>query len=739
MANTVTYRGVTYPQADMTVGSQYDVQSLDNRKLEVGNFSFEIQSDDPTIVNFTRNEPLIYNRDGVTVGIYYVQNIKRTGTRSYRMDATTRLDILLGAQHMGGIYDAASAAEVITDICSPIPVQIDKAFAEAKLSGYLPIASKRDNLAKVLFRLGAALKSKVDGSLHVTALRRSVRATIPATMIYGDDANVDYPDKVTRVVLAEHQYIQGADTVNLFEGSVTEQTTLKFTEPVYDLAATGFSIVESGANYAVISAGTGTLTGKKYIHQTREVSREVQAAPTEKVETVDDQTLVTILESSAILDRLEQYYLHQDRIQASVARQNEAAGDVVAVYHPYTGETVEGTIESLDAELSYTIKARESILIGFRPFDPNAGVYNRVELIDTEKDFVVPPNVYKLRSVIIQAGQGGESALDGSTAPRERTANASTSTSKTVGKMGQGGGEGGEAGEGGSPGKVLIVDLDVTPGQIFHAVPGVAGKGGKIGTDRTVHYPGTEGTHSTFGPYSSEDGVLFPGGWVEALSGQIYASPGRSGIKGGTGSGLDDQTHLVQGNSIVEGEDTYLPGESFRASLGSMDEGTWNKDSGYFTATVAGSNGGGAAYGANGQPGQAPVVRRGTGANNNPDSDIKFQGGDVGHIGVWLTPVRMMYGRLLTGGNGASASPFPAETTVGRGGPGGNGGGGAGGYGCVSVENRFASGITGGSPEVWGPYSFPSGGAGSDGSDGGPGGIFVYWHEDDETEGVSLP
>ena len=34
MANTVTYRGVTYTQADMTVGTQYDVQSLDNRLLK---------------------------------------------------------------------------------------------------------------------------------------------------------------------------------------------------------------------------------------------------------------------------------------------------------------------------------------------------------------------------------------------------------------------------------------------------------------------------------------------------------------------------------------------------------------------------------------------------------------------------------------------------------------------------------------------------------------------------------
>ena len=755
MANTVTYRGVTYPQADMTVGSQYDVQSLDNRKLEVGNFSFEIQSDDPTIVNFTRNEPLIYNRDGVTVGIYYVQNIKRTGTRSYRIDATTRLDILLGVDHFGGIYDAASAAEVITDICSPIPVQIDKAFAAAKLTGYLPIASKRDNLAKVLFRLGAALKTKVDGSLHVTALKRSVRATIPATMIYGDDADVDYPDKVTRVVLTEHQYIQGEETVNLFEGATTEQTTLKFTEPVYDLEATGFTIVESGANYAVISAGTGTLTGKKYIHQTREVSREVQSAPTEKVETVDDQALVTILESSAILDRLEQYYLHQDRIQASVARQNEAAGDVVAIHHPYTGETVEGTVESLDAELSYTIKARESILIGFRPFDPNAGVFNRVELIDTEKDFVVPASVTKIRAVIIQGGQGGSKGNPGQRgAPNKREQSSTTSgdyvTRRLISWSGEGA-EGGEPGEPGAPGKVLIVDLDVTPGQVIHAVPGSGGIGGKYADESGS---GSEGTHSTFGEYSSAAGIIFPAGWEEVLSGVLYATPGRQGIKGGRGSGCSSESGhpLVPGDSITVDGQTWAPGESFRDQIVTLEAGRSTSGMGLYRGYLSGSMGGGAAYGANGLPGDVGFAQ----AYNSDDSSIWWGYRRGGSNYLWTdssgqnAPTSWIsvecWNRIksipLRGGQGATALPLPAENTIGKGGPGGNGGGGGGSCASAQAENICGPGISSGEIGITSDSTNAYGsapGAGSDGSDGGPGGIFVYYHVDEEEEGVSLP
>ncbi len=735
MANTVTYRGVTYTQADMTVGTQFEVQSLNNRLLEVGTFSIEIQSDDPTIVNFTRNEPITYNRDGAIMGIYYVQNIKQTGKRTYRIDATTRLDILLGSDHFGGVYDSALASEVITDICSPIPVTVDKAFSAEKLSGYLPIATKRDNLAKVLFRLGAALKTTVDGSLHVTELSQTIKVNIPGALIYADDANVDYPDKVTRVVLTEHQYIQGSETINLFEGAATEQTILKFSDPVYDLVATGFTIVESGANYAIISAGNGTLIGKKYIHQTREVSREVQAAPTEKVENVDEQTLVTILESGAILDRLEQYYLHPNRIQASVVRQNEGAGDVVTIYHPYTGEVIEGTIESLDADLSYTIKARESILIGFTPSDPNAGVFNRVELIDTERDFVVPPNVYKIRAVIIQGGQGGHKGNPGKNgAPNQRQSISSSDSRGIISWPGEGG-DGGEPGAAGNPGKVFIVDINVTPGQVIHGIPGIGGIGGKY--DDEVG-DGMEGTHSVFGDYTSADGVIFPAGWEEILSGNMYATPGRPGIKGGKGSGVsNDSGHpLVPGDSITADGSTWNPGASYRGQSWRLDAGDYSTGYGYYQGIITGSQGGGAAYGSNGQDGATPYVKSGDVKSNVIWG--QYNSSDDGIIS-WKEPpndvvVIFNKGVLLWGGQGANALSLPPETTIGKGGPGGNGGGGGGAAAAASAENRYKTGVTPGRARMWSEPTARSGtpGAGSDGSDGGPGGIFVYYHVDEE-------
>ena len=63
-------------------------------------------------------------------------------------------------------------------------------------------------------------------------------------------------------------------------------------------------IQASGANWARVSAGSGTLTGKTYIHNTRQVSKAVQEANTPNVKTVEDATLVSLANSTAVAQRL---------------------------------------------------------------------------------------------------------------------------------------------------------------------------------------------------------------------------------------------------------------------------------------------------------------------------------------------------------------------------------------------------------------------------------------------------
>ena len=60
---------------------------------------------------------------------------------------------------------------------------------------------------------------------------------------------------------------KNVSTDDLFEGKINGQTTMViFENPVFNLAITGGTIVESNCNYAIITgtASTTTLTGKEY-------------------------------------------------------------------------------------------------------------------------------------------------------------------------------------------------------------------------------------------------------------------------------------------------------------------------------------------------------------------------------------------------------------------------------------------------------------------------------------------
>ena len=199
--------------------------------------------------------------------------------------------LLEQSTHYGGIYTGQTVAQVVAHICN-IPYLIQTRFAGVKLYGWLPIATRRDNLIQVLFAVGANTKVDQNGTLRIESLWDGVASSIPEDRVFLGDS-VQYAARVTQVSVLEHQYIPGSETVDLFDGTAAEGDIIQFSEPVYDLSAEGFSVLESGANYAKLSAGTGKLTGKKYVHTTRDVRAQVLPDDVPNVVEVTEATLVS--------------------------------------------------------------------------------------------------------------------------------------------------------------------------------------------------------------------------------------------------------------------------------------------------------------------------------------------------------------------------------------------------------------------------------------------------------------
>lgn len=695
--NKIVYSQWTFVDEDIQSGSIYLATSLMSDTLEANTISATVECSDKSIIDFERNTPLTYYSRGQQKGIFYVQSISRIGPELYEISATSAIGLLIEGLHYGGIYTGQTVAEVLPGICGTVPYVIKTNLRDIALYGWLPVATPRDNLAQVLFAIGATIKTDLDGVLHIEGLWDGVSGTFTRDRMY-QGPSVDYASKVTQVVVTEHQYVAGGEETSLFEGTAQQGDIITFDEPMYNLQATGFTILESNANYAKVSAGSGTLTGNKYVHNTRQITKDVSSANEPNVKTATEATLVSLVNSEAVAQRMVNYYQCTQTINADAVYAGENPGDLLSTWHPYDNEAVSACVESVDISLSNTLKAAETSLVGFKPIQNSEESFvDTVEILTQSGSWTVPDSVTSIRAVLIGGGKGGTGGTGGNGC---RLTTGFARDGSSIGPFDDDGvgPSGGQAGEAGSGGKILIVSIDVQPGQQFNVSIGSGGVGGAGGTGGQTRSSedltqgsdgadGTEGSETLFGAYTSETGSATDTGYTEIISGEIYGAKGPDGFAGGHGGGTYGEAQ---------------PGASVDGSSGGMGGGEiYNPGS----LVAQGGGGGGAAYGANGHNG----------------ADAVYIGNTVFEVGG---KTYSLYASGM-GGNGADASAAENGVRYGCGGQGGHGGGGSGNRGAGYGNGSYAVSVfvnTGTATNATG-----LGGAGGKGGDGAPGCVILYY------------
>lgn len=569
MNHHIAYERWNFPGDKIDSGNLYLAASLLASSLEVNSFVVIVQCDDPSILDFQRNVKLLYYIKSDRPLVFRVQNIKRIASNLYEISATSTLGLLSEGQHMGGIYTGQTAEDVIQDICGSVPVIIKDVLKKIKLYGWLPIAAPRDNLSQVLFAIGATLKTDLDGILRIEGLWDGISGQVPQDNMY-TDANVDYSSRITQVIVTEHQYVSWTEEKQLFEGTAQEGDIITFDEPMHDLTADGFTILASGANWAKVSAGAGTLTGKTYIHNARQISRDVQEAQAPNVKTVEDATLVSLANSQAVAQRLVDYYRCREQIDAPVVYQGETPGDRLATYHPFDKVGVTACLESADITLSNTLKAQEKLLVGYVPPQMEDVSYLDFREVLTGTGAWMPPEgVTNVTYVMFSGAQGGKAGKNGGTSGNAKSFSFSN-TSWITGKVNLRGiwslpGAGGKGGEGGEPGrgsKILQGAMDVIPGTPINYSCGTGSAGSTSATA-----PAGEGTQTTFGNLTTNNGQ-YPSaaGWQDPFTQEIFAATGPVGLPGGDGAGTDpDHTYPSEHTKLSD----FL---WYKPSTGAYDE-----------------------------------------------------------------------------------------------------------------------------------------------------------------------
>lgn len=719
---------------DIKKGNCYLVGTLLGDSLSINTLEFDVESDDSTLTQFKRNDPVIYEHNGKQIGIFYVQNIERIGATTYSFSAVSALGILAEGKHYGGIYTGQTVAEILPGICGTVPYEIKTNLTEIKLYGWLPIASPRDNLAQVLFSIGAVIKTDLGGVLRIESLWDGISGELTQNQMY-EGPSVKYDSAVTQVVVTEHQYVEGGEETKLFEGTAQQGDIITFNSPMYELVADGFSILESGANYAKVSGGSGTLKGRAYIHNTREVVRDVSEAAEPNIKTVKDATLVSLVNSTAVAERLANYFQWTETIQAPIVYQGEVPGNRVATWHPYDKTGVTACLESADINLSNTLKADETLLVGFVPPKPETGYITERVVLTGSGTWKKPAGVTRIEYVLIGPGQGGRAGKKGEPGSATTLSFSYSLLGINTRYSGKHPGEGGKGGEGGVPGhggKIYRGEMDLS---VIDELEYSCGPGGTGATydESNPEAEGNEGSATTLGDISSDLGSSSEFGYTDIITGEVYATTGLQGIAGGDGAGTtaenrenssndgfyftpsagvtdEDGTFWAGGTTKTQGntEPPKLDGDGDSASFtGSLGDG-------YAGAQVSYALGSGAAAGAAGKNGTA--LGRFSVSRNSSKTTITAR--------AYAT----------NGLKGADAAIVPKKALNGNGGRGGYGGGGG---SSIGIAGTYSG--SDGSPV--GSYNLSSttadpgeGGLPSQGGEGGDGLIILYYSVPKETQ-----
>lgn len=685
--NAVKYKGELLAEDERistdTPGVLGEYKELRADALEADTLDITVLSESGTIRSFKKNDKVEYFRSGSRVGVYYLQSVTRVGPKLYTLSALSAVGLLIVRPHRGGIYTGQTVAEVVAEICGDIPVLVETVYRGIKLYGWLPIASARDSLVQVLFAIGAWLHTDENGTLRVQKLWDGVASIIGPGSVHAANIQVKYLDPVSAVAVIEHQYIAGTEDVTLFEGTAQQGDVIEFDEPAHTLTAEGFTVLESGANYAVLSAGTGKLTGKSYVHNRRVVTRTVTEGAAKNVEEIADATLVSLVNSSAVAQRMAAYYACREQLTVDVNPAAEHAGHVVSLWNEWDKQQTLACIASRETKISGLLKSRTSALVGFLPPQPETTEYYDERVILTGSgEWTVPEGVTSLRVVLVEHGADG---LDGSSGASGGSVSLIVTDTEakpggTWSRQPGAGGAGGAGGEGGLGGRILSADLNVFSGTVFAY---------------------SADTATTFGTLSAQNGSRSDAGFTDPVTGDVFGKKGDDGSAGGDGGGGGS----ANGSNFNPGENgTGVPpntgGAGSEGNYKRFEESETVYKNGYLLV-AGGTGGGGAAVGNNGQDAVQPLT-----------SGVRA-------------------------GAGANAAPPSGAVNYGCGGYGGNGGGGGG--GASGLYLRHGAYMYDGTPS--GTWLDLAGGIGGSGSTGGPGGagcIIIYYRKKKELQSGPL-
>ena len=368
-------------------GSFYNETSLLEDELSIDTMKIRVRSINTSypLHNFIYGSQVTFYKDDALYGKYYLVSVERQTKNEYILNVQSSIGLLDDTMHYGGIYSGEYASTIIKDIIGEkIAYTEHNIFSKIKVYGWLPVATRRENLKQLLFAVGGCVKKK-NGDVYFTTLTVDAPKAIPENRVF-DTGKITYDSPASRIEVVEHQFskVDSVPSEEVYSGeivgssfvtpkgySVSDAALVTWDKPYHSLTFSDCTLLnnEMGVNYAVVSSsGSATISGKPYIHSKMIVSRDKENYNgKEKVAKVENATLVTLANSNSVAEKVMAYYNSPCTLSGAIVMDGEKPLDNITMPNQFEEENT-GMIKSIEGTLGKQItKGELELRIGYNP------------------------------------------------------------------------------------------------------------------------------------------------------------------------------------------------------------------------------------------------------------------------------------------------------------------------------------------------------------------------------------
>ena len=368
-------------------GSFYNETSLLEDELSIDTMKIRVRSINTNypLHNFIYGSQVTFYKNDALYGKYYLVSVERQTKNEYILNVQSSIGLLDDTMHYGGIYSGEYASAIIKDIIGEkIAYTEHNIFSKIKVYGWLPVATRRENLKQLLFAVGGCVKKK-NGDVYFTTLTVDAPKAIPENKVF-DTGKITYDSPASRIEVVEHQFskVDSAPSEEVYSGeiigssfvtpkgySVSDAALVTWDKPYHSLTFSNCTLLnnEMGVNYAVVSSsGSATISGKPYIHSKMIVSRDKENYNgKEKVAKVENATLVSLANSNSVAEKVMAYYNSPCTLSGAIVMDGEKPLDNITMPNQFEEENT-GMIKSIEGTLGKQItKGELELRIGYNP------------------------------------------------------------------------------------------------------------------------------------------------------------------------------------------------------------------------------------------------------------------------------------------------------------------------------------------------------------------------------------